>query len=70
MSAPAVATGGHRSWTFTVGALLAGLNVAIALLAMVWTPYDPAGMSGGRLSPPSLAHLAGTDRLGRDLSRR
>ena len=49
-----------------IGCLLVGLHVAVALLTLVWTPYDPAGMVGGRLSPPSWAHWAGTDRLGRD----
>ena len=37
-----------------------------ALLSLVWTPYDPAAMAGGRLAPPSWEHWAGTDRLGRD----
>ncbi|EIM71755.1 binding-protein-dependent transport system inner membrane protein [Nitratireductor aquibiodomus RA22] len=55
------------SLTLTVGLVLVGLHVAVALLTLVWTPYDPTGMSGGRLEAPSLAHWAGTDRLGRDL---
>ncbi|WP_404935229.1 ABC transporter permease [Nitratireductor sp. L15S-10] len=55
------------SLTLTVGLVLVGLHVAVALLTLVWTPYDPTGMAGGRLEAPSLAHWAGTDRLGRDL---
>lgn len=55
------------SWTFSVGLVLVGLNVAMALLTLVWTPYDPSSTAGGRLEMPSLLHLAGTDRLGRDL---
>ncbi|SEC13902.1 ABC transporter permease [Nitratireductor aquibiodomus] len=55
------------SLTLTVGLVLVGLHVAVALLTLMWTPYDPTGMSGGRLEAPSLAHWAGTDRLGRDL---
>ena len=55
------------SLTLTVGLFLVGLHVAVALLTLVWTPYDPTGMAGGRLEAPSLAHWAGTDRLGRDL---
>ncbi|WP_367714384.1 ABC transporter permease (plasmid) [Nitratireductor sp. GISD-1A_MAKvit] len=55
------------SLTLTVGLILVGLHVAVALLTLVWTPYDPTGMAGGRLEAPSLAHWAGTDRLGRDL---
>lgn len=56
-----------RSWTFTIGAIIVGLHIAIGLLTLVWTPYDSAAMSGGRLEAVSLLHLAGTDRLGRDL---
>ena len=57
----------RRSWTFTIGAIIVGLHIAIGLLTLVWTPYDPAAMSGGRLEAASFLHLAGTDRLGRDL---
>lgn len=56
-----------RSLTFSVGLALVGLHVAVALLTLVWTPYEPTGMAGGRLEPPSWVHWAGTDRLGRDL---
>ncbi|WP_370674148.1 ABC transporter permease [Pleomorphomonas sp. PLEO] len=52
---------------FVIGATLVGLHVVVGLLTLVWTPYDPAAMTGGRLAAPSLAHWAGTDRLGRDL---
>lgn len=55
------------SWPFAVGSLLVGLHVAVAFLSFVWTPYSIADMVGGRLEGPSLAHWAGTDRLGRDL---
>lgn len=57
----------RRSPTFTAGAIIVGLHLVLGLLTLVWTPYDPAAMSGGRLEAPSLAHWAGTDRLGRDL---
>jgi len=52
---------------FLVGTALVGLHVIVGLLTLVWTPYDPTTMTGGRLAPPSLLHWAGTDRLGRDL---
>ena len=52
---------------FVIGAILVGLHVAVGLLTLVWTPYDPTAMTGGRLAAPSFAHWAGTDRLGRDL---
>ena len=64
---PSDAAPRRRSLTLTIGLALVGLHVAVALLTLVWTPYDPASMAGGRLAPPSLEHLAGTDRLGRDL---
>ena len=54
------------SMSLRLGLVLLCLHIGIALLTLVWTPYDPAGMAGGRLEPPSFAHWAGTDRLGRD----
>ncbi|KAA9383743.1 ABC transporter permease [Neorhizobium galegae] len=57
----------RRSLTFTIGAVVVGLHLVIGLLTLLWAPYDPTAMSGGRLEAPSFAHLAGTDRLGRDL---
>ena len=57
----------RRSWLFALGVALVGLNVALALLTLVWLPYDPSSTAGGRLEAPSLLHWAGTDRLGRDL---
>ena len=56
----------RASTTLWVGLALVGIHVAVALLSLVWTPYDPAAMAGGRLAPPSWEHWAGTDRLGRD----
>jgi peptide/nickel transport system permease protein len=52
--------------TLTLGLLLLGFNIAVGLLTLVWTPWDPAEMVGGRLAPPDWNHWAGTDRLGRD----
>jgi len=54
------------SATLWLGLLLVGLHVAVALLTLVWTPYDPTALTGGRLAPSSWEHWAGTDRLGRD----
>lgn len=55
------------SLTLVAGLLLVGLHVVTGLLSLVWLPYDPSTMTGGRLAPPSLEHWVGTDRLGRDL---
>lgn len=54
-------------WPLVVGGILVGLHLLVALLSLVWTPYGVGDMVGGRLEAPSLAHWAGTDRLGRDL---
>ncbi|MBL8593134.1 MAG: ABC transporter permease [Devosia sp.] len=62
----AIARRPRTSLTLWIGLALVGIHVAVALLSLVWTPYDPTGMTGGRLAPPSWAHWAGTDRLGRD----
>ena len=56
----------RSSLTLWLGLLLVGLHVAVALLTLVWLPYDPTALTGGRLAPPSWEHWAGTDRLGRD----
>jgi peptide/nickel transport system permease protein len=56
-----------RSWTLVAGLALVGLHLVVALLTFVWTPFDPTELAGRRLEAPSLLHLAGTDRLGRDL---
>lgn len=41
--------------------------VAIAITIPWWTPYDPIGLAGRRLQPPSAQHWLGTDALGRDV---
>ncbi len=55
------------SRTLRVGLVLVGLHLGIALLTLVWLPYDPTGTAGTRLEAPSWLHPAGTDRLGRDM---
>jgi ABC-type dipeptide/oligopeptide/nickel transport system permease subunit len=45
--------------------------IAVAVLADVLAPFDPARVATGpRLSHPSARHLFGTDQLGRDLLSR
>ncbi|MBB1491096.1 MULTISPECIES: ABC transporter permease [unclassified Paracoccus (in: a-proteobacteria)] len=52
----------------SLGAALAGLAVALALVSLVWTPFDVTGVDvANRLRPPGGPHLLGTDHLGRDL---
>ena len=57
----------RRSVLLIVGLLMVGTIVLIAVVSLVWLPYDPSDTSGSRLETPSLAHWLGTDRLGRDL---
>jgi peptide/nickel transport system permease protein len=57
----------RRSLILVAGLLLVGTIVLIALVSLVWLPYDPSDTSGGRLESPGLSHWLGTDRLGRDL---
>ena len=57
----------RRPVTLVAGLLLVGAVAAVALLSLVWLPYDLADTSGGRLEAPSGAHWLGTDTLGRDL---
>lgn len=61
-----------KKWNLylTVGLLLTGLMVAIALLGKFWTPYVPTAMKYRRFQPPSLIHLFGTDNFGRDIFSR
>ena len=50
------------------GALLTAFFIGTALLATVWTPYDPAALSIiDKLRPPNAEHWLGTDQLGRDM---
>ncbi len=51
-----------------LGALIAAVIVAAALLSFFWTPWDVAALDiAGKLQPPSAAHWFGTDHFGRDV---
>ena len=41
--------------------------IGLAALAPLLTSFDPFALSGNSLTPPSLAHVFGTDALGRDV---
>ena len=54
-----------------IGVVLVALIVLTALFAPAIAPYNPTAISvKERLADPSLAHLLGTDQLGRDLLSR
>ncbi|WP_196776908.1 ABC transporter permease [Haloechinothrix halophila] len=49
------------------GATLTATLVVVAVFAPALAPYDPFGIDGPVLHPPSGTHLLGTDALGRDV---
>jgi len=57
-----------RNGSLVVGVLITALFIGTALLAAVWTPYDPNSLSIiDKLQAPSARHWLGTDQLGRDV---
>jgi peptide/nickel transport system permease protein len=50
-----------------LGATLTVITLATALFAPWLAPTDPFALSAAPLSPPTLAHLMGTDAIGRDV---
>ncbi|PFG40486.1 peptide/nickel transport system permease protein [Georgenia soli] len=57
----------RRSPTLVIGLVLLAVVTAVALVSLVWLPYELSDTSGGRLEPPGPQHWLGTDTLGRDL---
>jgi peptide/nickel transport system permease protein len=56
------------SRSFAVGLAITLLVAAVALISLIWTPYDVTHLVvADRMQPPSLAHPFGTDHLGRDV---
>lgn len=54
-----------------IGAGIVGLVVIMAVVSVVWTPYDPTqALVDDRLAAPSAAHWLGTDQFGRDILSR
>jgi len=66
MIAVAAALKSDRGLAF--GAGIVAVFVFVALLSLIWTPYDIAGIDvGARLTAPSPAHPLGANHLGRDV---
>jgi peptide/nickel transport system permease protein len=62
-----IATAG-RTPGFLIGGLISIIFISLALLSLVWTPYDVTVIDvAARLRPLSADHLLGTDHFGRDL---
>ncbi|MFD7876446.1 ABC transporter permease [Streptomyces sp. NPDC059766] len=57
----------RRSATLLAGCTLTALIALLAVVSLVWLPFDADDTSGGRLAGPGDGHLLGTDKLGRDL---
>jgi len=61
----------RRKLNFTLGVVLSGMVVVMALISLVWTPYSTTTMDARhRLEAPSPAHPLGTDQYGRDILSR
>ena len=59
-----------RAYAVIGGVLIAAVLV-VALVAAVWTPYDPLAIDlMSKLQHPSAAHWLGTDEFGRDVASR
>ncbi|MFM8749808.1 ABC transporter permease [Rhabdaerophilum sp.] len=57
-----------RHPSFVLGLSITFLVLGVALLAMIWTPFDPTAMRiSARLRPPSATNWLGTDQFGRDV---
>ena len=57
-----------RHPSFVAGAALTLLLVGMALVSLVWTPYEPTAMAlRDRYAPVSWSHWLGTDKFGRDV---
>lgn len=60
-----------RPITLILGGALVSLVVAMAVVSLFWTPFDPIRVvPSSRLLPPSWPHVMGTDGLGIDIFSR
>jgi peptide/nickel transport system permease protein len=58
-------------FNLVIGLPLVGAIAIMAILALVWTPYDPMALDlQSRILPPSADHWLGTDEFGRDVLSR
>ncbi|MDP8929492.1 MAG: ABC transporter permease [Actinomycetota bacterium] len=56
-----------RSPLVLLGGGIVVVLVIVAVLAPLLSPYDPQGLSGSSLEPPSADHPLGTNHLGQDI---
>src|ERR1700757_2924719 len=50
-----------------VGLAIVAIILVAGVLAPLIAPFGPFELGGARLAPPQVAHLFGTDNLGRDV---
>lgn len=56
------------SRSLTIGCIVTGLLIAMALVSYIWTPFSPTGLNiKDKLQGPSSVHWFGTDAFGRDV---
>ncbi len=61
----------YSNLNFSVGFALSMVVICMAILSLMWTPYDADSMNARqRLEAPSLTHPLGTDQYGRDILSR
>jgi ABC-type dipeptide/oligopeptide/nickel transport system permease subunit len=60
----------HRNRLLVVGGTMTIMVVLLVLIGPLFAPYGPNDLGGMSLSPPSSAHLMGTDQFGRDVFSR
>ena len=57
-----------RPLNLRIGITLVMTIIAVAIISLVWTPYDVISVDiASKLEPPSFAHPLGTDHFGRDV---
>lgn len=59
-----------RRANLAVGLVIVTVVVLMALVGLLWTPFNPNAIAGGRLQPPGWPHVLGTDSLGGDIFSR
>lgn len=59
-----------RRANLAVGIAIVAVVVAMALIGLLWTPFDPNALAGPRLQRPGWPHVMGTDSVGGDIFSR
>lgn len=61
----------RKNKKFIIGMIVVGILIALAVVSLFYTPYDPEAMNiKEKFQAPSLKHIMGTDNFGRDIFSR